>query len=64
MQTLCFSQVLQSELHHIKKEVMLSRQAAAEAQAEIGQLDAEVRICLSLGAQRSHTFLLTSESST
>ena len=42
---MCFSQVLQHELHHIKQEVMMSKQAAAQAQAEKGQLDAEVSAC-------------------
>lgn len=45
MLMICFSQVLQNELHHIKQEVMLSKQAAAQAQAEKGQLDAEVSGC-------------------
>lgn len=35
--------VLQHELHHIKQEVMMSKQAAAQAQAEKGQLDAEAQ---------------------
>lgn len=59
--TLCFSQVLQHELHHIKKEVKMSKQAAAKARVEKGQLEAEVRICLS--EKCAHIFLLKSESS-